>query len=199
VRCRRGDGAWSGSWCAAPAPGDTPAAARRPTSSAGSPRPAAGPWASPVLCGNVLQGPHVHGQVGHHLLERAVLRFQLPQAPQLAHFQPTVLGLPPGGGAVADARCSADVGERLALFDPLPDGDDLLFAESALPPGIRSLPSWTIVAYPMDHVSGFRSAQLTRHPPSLSFPLVWPGGKQSRPRACRLLGVLRIPVRAGHG
>ena len=37
-----------------------------------------GPWALPVFCGNVLERAIVQRQIGDHLLELAVLVFQVP-------------------------------------------------------------------------------------------------------------------------
>lgn len=123
------------------------AAARGHRSSGGGPRQLAAPWASPVFGGDVLQGPHIQGEIGHHLLEFPVLLLELAPPPQLADLEPAVLRFPALVGPLAHAELTAHVGDRLARLHPLQDPNDLLFAESALPHGICSLPSKVILSY----------------------------------------------------
>jgi hypothetical protein len=72
--------------CDAPERDGTLVAATPDTSLAPSPRQHAGPWASPVFCGDILQGAVIQRQIRHDLLELLVLFFQLPPPAQLTDF-----------------------------------------------------------------------------------------------------------------
>src|SRR5262249_56540678 len=107
-------------WCADARPrSGRRVAARTHRSLAHRPQPYAGPWASPVFCGDVLQGAVIQRQVSHHLLELAVLFLELAPPSQLADLQAAILRLPAIVGPSTDAELSADVRDGLSRLHPL--------------------------------------------------------------------------------
>lgn len=70
------------------------------------------------------------GEVGVHLLQPRILRFQVLQAFEVAGGETTVFGLPVVKRRVADADFTAEVAHLLSALVALEDGDDLGFAES---------------------------------------------------------------------
>jgi hypothetical protein len=54
---------------------------------ADSPQRRAEPWALPGFCGNVLERSVIESEVSDDLLELAILRFEVPQAPQMTDLQ----------------------------------------------------------------------------------------------------------------
>src|SRR5262249_9086446 len=114
--------------------GDTPPAPTRPG-------PAVGP-ASDLFCDHLPQNLLVERQVGHQLLELAILLAQLAQLADLGRAQVPELLLPAVVGLLADLLLTAELGDRHAAL-PLPeDVHHLLRRELARPHRPVSFPGF---------------------------------------------------------
>src|SRR6218665_270864 len=93
-----------------------------------------------LFLNNVLQHRLVQAQVGHDLLELAILLFKLAQASKVRRPHAGVLLTPLVERGIADAHLAADLLDADAQLRLLQRVGHLLLGELALPHGMNSWP-----------------------------------------------------------